>query len=247
MRKAVFTAAVGAAALLAAGMVCLLLWQEGIFLPNRPSKEQFPVRGVDVSAHQGEIDWPVLAGQDLSFAFVKATEGSSFTDAQFAENWEEARSSGLRVGAYHFFSFDSSGESQAAHFIKTVPKREGDLPPVVDVEFYGDKEQNPPSREEVEAQLGSLLTRLTEYYGVKPILYSTGKAYKQYLSGGYEEYDIWIRDVFFTPSLPDGREYAFWQYTDKGRLPGYQGDEKCIDLNVFCGTEEEFLRYGARP
>lgn len=247
MRKAVFTAAVGAAALLAAGMVCLLLWQEGIFLPNRPSKEQFPVRGVDVSAHQGEIDWPVLAGQDLSFAFVKATEGSSFTDAQFAENWEEARSSGLRVGAYHFFSFDSSGESQAAHFIKTVPKREGDLPPVVDVEFYGDKEQNPPSREEVEARLVPLLIRLTEHYGVKPILYSTGKAYKRYLAGGYEEYDIWIRDVFFTPSLPDGREYAFWQYTDKGRLPGYQGDEKCIDLNVFCGTEEEFRRYGAQP
>lgn len=53
--------------------------------------------------------------------------------------------------------------------------------------------------------------------------------------------------MFFTPSLPDGREYAFWQYTDKGRLPGYQGDEKCIDLNVFCGTEEEFRRYGAQP
>lgn len=247
MRKAVFTAAVGAAALLAAGMVCLLLWREGLLVPNRPSKEQFPVRGVDVSAHQGEIEWPVLAGQDLSFAFVKATEGSTFTDVRFAENWEEAHSCGLRVGAYHFFSFDSPGEAQAAHFIKTVPKREGDLPPVVDVEFYGDKEQNPPSREEVEAQLGSLLTRLTEYYGVKPILYSTGKAYKQYLSGGYEEYDIWIRDVFFTPSLPDGREYAFWQYTDKGRLPGYQGDEKCIDLNVFCGTEEEFRRYGAQP
>ena len=142
MRKGFFIAAVSAAVLLAAGVVCFLLWQEGLLVPNRPSKEQFPVRGVDVSAHQGEIDWPVLAGQDLSFAFVKATEGSSFTDARFRENWEEARSCGLRVGAYHFFSFDSSGEAQAAHFIETVPKRQGDLPPFAEKKYKRRKSRN---------------------------------------------------------------------------------------------------------
>ena len=79
----------------------------GLIQLNNPSKKRYPVRGVDVSHYQGTIDWPVLAAQDLDFAYIKATEGSSHTDEKFAENWEAAKDTGLRIGAYHFFSFDS--------------------------------------------------------------------------------------------------------------------------------------------
>ena len=65
----------------------------------------------------------------------------------------------------------------------------------------------------------------------------------RYLAGEYEEYDIWIRNVYFTPSLNDGRDWTFWQYTDRGQLDGYTGEEPYIDLNVFNGTEEEFAAY----
>ena len=61
------------------------------------------MRGVDVSKYQGEIDWPVLAEQEISFAFIKATEGSSHVDARFAYNYEEARKTGLRVRRLPFF------------------------------------------------------------------------------------------------------------------------------------------------
>lgn len=77
---------------------------------------------MDVSSWQGEIDWPTLAGQGLSFAFIKATEGSGFTDPRFSYNWEQARKTALRVGAYHFFSYDSPGETQADNFIAAVPR-----------------------------------------------------------------------------------------------------------------------------
>lgn len=168
----------------------------GAILLNNPSKEKYPVRGVDVSAYQGEINWETLSKQNIEFAFIKATEGSSFVDRNFEYNYEEALKTDLRVGAYHFFSFDSGGQTQADNFIETVEKVENMLPPVVDFEFYGDKENNPPEAEGVRAELAVLLEQLEDYYGRKPIIYATGKAYNMYLFGHYSEYDIWIRNVF---------------------------------------------------
>ena len=85
---------------------------------------------------------------------------------------------------------------------------------------------------------------MEQHYGVKPILYATESAYAQYIAGAYESYDIWIRNVVSAPRLSDGRDWTFWQYTNRERLNGYRGREKYIDMNVFRGTEEEFAQYG---
>ena len=69
------------------------------------------------------------------------------------------------------------------------------------------------------------------------------KSYKLYISGSFQDCDIWIRDVISKPKLSDNREWTFWQYTNRERLEGYQGDEKYIDMNVFYGTNEEFDNY----
>ena len=113
------------------GVLALLVWN-GVLWPNRLAADSYAVRGVDVSAYQGEIDWPVLAAEDLDFAFIKATEGSAHEDERFAANWEGARATDLLVGAYHFLSFESPGADQAAHMIDVVPAESGTLPPVVD-------------------------------------------------------------------------------------------------------------------
>ena len=70
-----------------------------------------------------------------------------------------------------------------------------------------------------------------------------GKSYKLYLSNDYEEYDIWIRNVISKPKLSDGRTWTFWQYTNRGKLDGYNGKEKFIDLNVFNGSKEKFASF----
>lgn len=220
----------------------ILVWN-GVILLNGFSAERYAVKGIDVSSYQGEIDWETLASENISFVFIKATEGSSFADECFGYNFEEAQKTNLAVGAYHFFSYDSEGGTQAENFIKTVQPFEGMLPPVIDLEFYGDKEKNPPDREYVDVQLNEMLDALEEYYGQKPIIYATEKSYELYLSGGYEEYDIWIRNVITKPKLSDGREWKFWQYTNRDRLSGYSGEEKYIDVNVFCGSAEEFDQY----
>lgn len=216
----------------------------GLILLNNPSREKYPVRGVDVSSYQGNIDWSELSSNGISFAFIKATEGSSFVDPCFEYNYAEARKTSLRVGAYHFFSFDSAGDTQSENFISAVNGFVGMLPPVIDLEFYGEKQKNPPSQSAVRSELNIMLKRLEENYGIKPIIYATQDSYEEYLAGGYGDYDIWIRDIIGKPKLPDGRNWTFWQYTNRERLNGYKGEERFIDMNVFCGTADEFDNYG---
>lgn len=166
-------------------------------------------------------------------------------DKCYASNREQALKTSLRIGFYHFFSYDSTGDSQAKHFINTVDKYAEMLPPVVDVEFYGNYFNSPKEKDDVIPELQSMLEILEAHYGVKPIIYATGKSYNLYISSNFSEYDIWIRDVYFRPNLRDGRKWVFWQYSDRKVLPGYKGKEKYIDLNVFNGTKEDFYNYNS--
>lgn len=224
-------------------IIFLLLVLTGTVQLNGLNVKEYEVFGVDVSAYQGEIDWKTLKEQNISFAFIKATEGSSFADKNFAFNFENAQKTGLVIGAYHFFSYDSSGQTQAQNFINTVKAFDGMFPPVVDVEFYADKEKKPPSRKEVECELKTMLDILEAHYRQKPIIYATEKSYKMFISGDYNEYDIWIRNVISKPKLSDGRDWTFWQWTNRKKLKGYSGKEKYIDVNVFNGSRKEFNAY----
>lgn len=243
MNKRLLLILVLAGGMVLCGIAALLLFH-GVIWFQYPSKTIYPVRGVDVSAYQGEIDWETLAEEDIHFAFMKATEGSTFVDKRFSYNWKQAHKTDLRVGAYHFLSFDSPGTTQAEHYISVVSKQEDMLPPVVDLELYGKYGKAPPSQELTDKILGDFLVAVEEHYGLRPIIYATHKTYDLYLKDGYRNYDIWIRNLLFYPYLSDGRQWNFWQYSNRGRLKGYQGVERFIDLNVFHGTKEEFDAYG---
>lgn len=201
----------------------------------------YPVRGVDVSHYQGEIDWKQFKEQGIDFAFIKATEGSSFVDEKYEENRKNAQAEGLYIGAYHFFSFDSPPASQAEHFIATAGDLSGTLPPVVDIEYYGDKRENPPKKEQVVSGLQELLDALEKEYGVKPVIYTTYTVYNKYIRNGFQEYPLWIRNVYYPPA-DIGRAWTFWQYSDTGKLEGTDGEEKYVDLNVFRKGREELER-----
>lgn len=243
MKKRMTVIFIGVFCLAAICIIAFLLFYNGIILLNNPSEDKYPIRGVDVSSYQGDIDWHKLSEQNIQFAFIKATEGSGFTDKKFSYNFSEALKTKLKVGAYHFFSYDSLGAAQAENFIKTVPKAKDMLPPVIDVEFYGDKKENLPDKEKTDKELSIMIKMLKEHYELTPIIYATEKSYELYIEDLYSECDIWIRNVFFSPDLSDGRNWTFWQYTDKAELKGYSGDEKFIDMNVFNGSTEDFEKY----
>ncbi len=193
-----------------------------------------PIRGVDVSSYQGDVDWKEIRGEGYDFAFVKATEGSTHVDPSFEVNWKKARRARLLVGAYHFLSYDSDGDTQAENFIRTVPKKRNALPPVVDVELYGDYETNHPDKEYLREVLDEVITRLEDRYGKRPIIYTNPYVYDLYLAGDYESTAIWISDPDEAETLSDGKAWTFCQYSFEGRTEGVENG--VIDLNRYAGS-----------
>lgn len=84
-----------------------------------------------------------------------------------------------------------------------------------------------------------MLTELEEHYQAKPIIYTTYEVYHKYIKDEFDEYPLWIRNVYYPPLFSMGKRWKFWQYSDTAVLDGYSGTEKRIDRNVFRGTREE--------
>ena len=189
--------------------------------------------GVDISEYQADVDMEKLAAQKVQFIYMKATEGSGFRDSRFAENWAAAEECGVPAGAYHFFSFDSPGTMQAENYIDTVGSLgTGHLIPAVDVEYYADKKDNPPDKEELVRELGDFLSAIEEEYHVKPMIYAPREIWEKYLMGSFDEYPRWIRSIYYPVTFETTGSWVLWQYCDTGELEGYTGGERYIDLDV---------------
>ena len=238
----ILAAAAAAAGLLA---VLFLLVKTKKLQINRWIVSDTDVIGVDISEYQADVDMQKLASQGISFVYMKATEGSSFEDSRFVQNWENAAACGMPAGAYHFFSFDSPGRMQAENFINRIGDLDGRLIPAVDVEFYADKRENQPDPAEVTAQLRDFLNALEAAYHVKPMIYCPREIYEKYIMGYFDEYPRWIRSVYYPASFEAGVSWVIWQYCDTGELEGYEGGEQYIDLDVLDrGTELTSLYVG---
>ena len=225
--------------------IIFLLMVNGYIIPTKIEAEKFEVKGVDVSEYQGEVDWDKIKEQNIDFAFIKATEGSKGKDDSFDKNYEKLKNMDMLLGLYHFFSFESLGEEQADNYIKVVGNIENDenlMLPIIDIEYYSYYKKAKPNKEWVTKELQKMLDKLEKTYRVKPIIYTTMEFYQEYIEGEFLEYDIWIRNILTKPDL-ENREWKFWQYTGRGKLEGYNGEEKYIDLNVFNGSKEDFVNY----
>lgn len=198
-----------------------------------PDRAAFPVRGVDVSHHQGTIDWPVVARSDVSFAFIKATEGGDYLDDTFARNFAEARAAGLAVGAYHFFTLCRPGAEQATNFLKAVPRGQPMLPPVIDLEFTGSCPAR-PSIEQVRVELDTFFSAVEKALG-RPMMIYAGSDFEQMYGLALPKRERWVRSI----AWPIATEpWLIWQYHNAGRVDGIDTE---VDLNVLHGGRSELL------
>lgn len=212
--------------------VFLYVFFNGTRWHNEVFSTRYPVQGIDISHYQEEIQWEKVKEENISFVFMKATEGHDYIDPKFKYNWEETKRLNIKRGAYHFFSMRSSGAVQGARIIDVVPNEPDSLPPVIDVEI-------PDSHEAdlVKKELNDLIEILRNYYGKEPILYVTYSTYNAYLSEDFLASPLWIRDILKPPLLYGGRSWTFWQFTDRGEVNGIEG---FVDKNVYKSTLEQF-------
>jgi lysozyme len=209
----------------------------GIRIPG-----SYSVHGIDVSRWQSRVDWArvkkmKVGDVKVSFAFIKATEGTWMKDPQFEFNWENARKQGITRGAYHFFLPNVNPKDQAALFFKHVRLRSGDLPPVVDVE-----EPRGMSVSQVRQYTKKFLELLENNYKVKPILYTNKDFYKRYFQGREEfsGYILWIAHYHVASlDMPGEEDWHFWQHSDRGNINGI--NEK-VDFNVFNGDSVDLKK-----
>lgn len=216
---------------------CAWLILNGYLWFNMPPLSRYPIQGLDISAHQGEINWSSVAAEPWSFVYIKATEGGDFKDPAFARNWEQSRRAGLRRGAYHFFTFCRPGLDQARNYIQSVPLESDSLPPVVDLEFGGNCSKR-PSTQELLTEVQPFLDALEKHYGKRPVVYATDTFAKTHLAKGeLNTYPLWYRDILREPKQIVGRSWLFWQFSNRRRVKGITG---FVDANVFAGSPSQF-------
>lgn len=202
-----------------------------------PDPQRYEVRGIDVSAHNGEIDFGKVREQGYEFVIVKATEGGTFRDRRFIDNLRRAREAGLKVGAYHFFRFDTPGYMQGLNFAGVLEGRAIDLPVVIDIEEW----TNPNSQATplVVTRLAEMIDHL-ESRGHKVMLYTNKNGYNRFIRELPRSLPLWICSLGEEPSEGD---WTLWQATHSGRVDGI---DHPVDINAFRGTREEWSAFAGQ-
>lgn len=207
------------------------------------------VKGIDTSEYQGEVDFGAIADAGIEFVYAKATEGASYVDPQFGATCEQAANGRVALGVYHFFSFDSPGSVQAQSFASNAAGAWGNpgirsLRPAVDVEWYGDKEQNPPEAEDVRRELRAFVDGVEAACGKKPFIYVGNDMYDRYIKGHFDDCDLWVscRKWPVWVEWPQGG-WTIWQYSDVGEVAGAANATGHVDLDVLAKdvTVEDLL------
>lgn len=190
------------------------------------SRLEFPIRGIDISAHNGPVDFMQVLADSIDFVYIKATEGATWRDALFEQNYRAARDAGLAVGIYHFFRFDVPGWRQSVNIIGAIGNRHLDMPVAIDVEEWGNPAQF--TTDDIITHLRSLVEMLRQN-GREPIIYTNKNGYYRFVRGHFDDVALWICS-FTSPPLAERDRWTIWQHSHVGRIRGINGP---VDLCTF--------------
>lgn len=180
---------------------------------------------------KGTVDYPV------SFVFIKSTESTNIRNPFYAQDYLIARQQGIPIGAYHFFSYKTSGSAQASHFLMNTLFKKGDLPPVLDLEPYPSQIAAMGGPQVLFKHVRQWLQAVERRTKVKPILYVSQSFVNRYLPEAPDlkrDYQVWI--ARYGEYKPDVK-LAVWQLSPNGRVRGIHGE---VDINVFNGYHTQW-------
>jgi GH25 family lysozyme M1 (1,4-beta-N-acetylmuramidase) len=188
--------------------------------------------GMDVSSHQGVVDWKSVAAKGGKFVYVKATEATTYVNPDFDQQYTGAYNAGLIHGAYHFaVPNQSGGQAQADYFVDHGGRWSPDgmtLPPALDIEYnpYGPTCYG-LSQAAMTAWIKAFSDRVVARTKRYPTIFTSTKWWTQCTgnnAGFGATNPLWI--PFYGSSvgaLPAGWGFlTIWQYADKGTFPGDQ-------------------------
>ncbi|KAA2260117.1 hypothetical protein F0L68_20545 [Solihabitans fulvus] len=202
------------------------------------------VAGMDVSSHQGDIDWQAAANNGARFAYVKATEGVTYTNPNFGQQYNGAYNVGMFHGAYHFALPDvSNGVDQANFFVDHGGGWSPDgrtLPPAMDIEYnpYGDTCYG-MDRFQMANWLSAFSEQIRARIGRYPVIYTSLNWWARCTNNnpGFGANPLWVaRYADSVGDLPASwGGYSIWQYANSGMFPG--------DQNAFNGSYDQLRAF----
>ena len=206
-----------------------------------PSTSATYLDGIDVSYHQGAIDWPRVAAAGKRFAYIRASAGSLTADTAYRTNRAGARAAGFVVGTYHFANPDSApndAANEAAWFLRNATIESGDLLPVLDLEV-----SNGLTPGALFAWAQTWLADVERATRVKPLIYTTPTFWARSMANtdwfARNGYRLWVAHwtAAAQPVVPVGNwadgGWSFWQTSSTGVVPGIDG---AVDLDRFAGA-----------
>lgn len=213
-----------------------LLREDGRFSYEAPDGTT-AVTGIDVSKHQGEIDWQAVKADGIEFAMLRGVyrgygeSGNLLVDEMFAENLEGALAAGVDVGVYVFSQAITAEEAveEAELVLEQLNGRQVTYPIVFDMEeIAGDAARTSGLSPKETTDIAIAFCETVKNAGYEPMIYGNLK----WMIANMEferltEYDKWLAQYYRKPAFP----YAFqmWQYTSTGTVNGITGD---VDLNL---------------
>lgn len=190
-------------------------------------------QAIDVSNHNGVINWDKVKASGVVQAWTKATEGLTFLDAYLQSNLSGMRGVGVADGTYHFARpAVGNAQRQADWYVDSVLKAGGFgvLAPVLDIEVTGGL-----TKTQLTDWMTTWLQRVESRTGRVPVIYTyTSFGDESFDSTEFSRYPLWIANygVPRTALPPGWSNWTYWQYTDKGHVDGIVGD---VDMDYISG------------
>ena len=200
-----------------------LLWLIGRMVMQgwTPSRDDYPMQGVAVSAANGPIDWPHLKADGVDFAYISATHGATTRDANFETNRKGAGNAGIRYGAVHHFDLCRLSGDQAGLFVTTVPRVEHPMPPVVALHFT-DGCKDRPGREVVLSELNTLINLIESHSEIQTVLHISKDFDALYRVSEAVRRNVWLDGNFVPPDYA-AKAFVLWTANDMARVDGVEG------------------------
>jgi len=214
---------------------------EGDNLRTRVCASGATTFGIDVSYHNGTINWTSVKNAGAKYAFIRVSDGNNTHDPKFQTYWADAHAAGVISGPYQFFRPGQDVAQQADFLISSIggSYTPGDLPPVIDVEATSGL-----SPSTVAARVRTWVDRVKSRLGIDPIVY-TGKFFWRDDVGNPTSFSgnpLWIAAyTSLCPDLPSPwPRWTFWQNSESGSIAGISGD---VDLDKFNGSLQDLIAF----
>lgn len=207
--------------IVAAVLACLalIIWSViGLARGWTPSRDQFPLQGVTVSAANGPVSWRALAAQDVDFGYIEATRGSDIRDERFIENYTDARAAGVGFAPLHHYSLCRLASDQGEIFVTTVPRDDSALPAAIALDFEQDCAAR-PAQSLVISELVTFLNQVESHMGKPAILRISPEFEEAYAISSSVARNVWLSGDYFPPDYAT-KPWVMWTANNSYSIDG---------------------------